>query len=133
MEDFWKKASDTAKETLEKAGEAAEQAAAIAAEKLGELKETATEKYNELSEKAEAMAAVAKAEAAEKLAEAKLAKENIAAHGGDALDYISEKAKAVVGDIQEGASELAEEGKDFWQKAKDYVSGTEEKKDDTPA
>ncbi|MFN0215806.1 MAG: hypothetical protein ACKVT2_16225 [Saprospiraceae bacterium] len=133
MEDFWKKASDTAKETLDNAALAAEQAAAIASEKLGELKETATEKFNELSEKAEAMAAVAKAEAAEKLAEAQAAKEKIAAHGGDALDYISEKAKAMVGDIQEGAAELGEEGKDFWQKAKDYVSGQEEKKDDSPA
>ncbi|MBC7775831.1 MAG: hypothetical protein H7246_10395 [Phycisphaerae bacterium] len=133
MEDFWKKASDTAKETLDIAAEAAEQAAAIAAEKLGELKVTATEKFNELSEKAEALAAIAKAEAAEKFAEAQAAKEKIAAHGGDALDYISEKAKAMVGDVQESANEVAEEGKDFWQKAKDYVSGSEEKKDDTPA
>jgi hypothetical protein len=75
------------------------------------------------------MAEVAKLEAAEKLAEAQAAKEKIAAHGGDALDYISEKAKAMVGEIKEEASELAEEGKDFWQKAKDYVSGSEEKKD----
>jgi len=25
--------------------------------------------------------------------------------------------------VQEGASELAQEGKDFWEKAKDYVGG----------
>ncbi len=133
MEDFWKKASDTAKETLDKAAEAAGQAAAIASEKLGELKETATEKFHELSDKAEAMAAVAKAEAAEKMAEAQAAKEKIAAHEGGALGFLSDKAKEIVGDVQEGASELAEDGKDFWQKAKDYVSGSEEKKDDTPA
>ena len=132
-EDFWKKASDTAKETLDSAATAAEQAAAVAAEKLGELKVAATEKFNELSVKAEAMAAEAKAEAAEKLAEAKAAREKVAAHEGGALGYLSDKAKEIVGDVQEGASELAEESKDFWQKAKDYVSGSEEKKDDTPA
>lgn len=123
MEDFWKKASDTAKETLDKAGEAAEQAASLAAEKFGELKAEATEKFNELSEKAEAMAAEAKAEAAEKLAEAQAAKEKIAAHEGGALGFLSDKAKEIVGDVQEGASNLAAEGKDFWEKAKDYVSG----------
>lgn len=129
MEDFWKKASDTAKETLDKASEAAEQVAATAAEKFGELKETATEKFNELSEKAEAMAAVAKAEAAEKMAEAQAAKEKIAAHEGGALGFLTDKAKEIVGDVKEGASELAEDGKDFWQKAKDYVAGSDEKKD----
>ena len=128
-EDFWKKASDTAKETLDKAGIAAEQAAALAAEKFGELKEAATEKFHELSEKAEAMAAQAKAEAAEKLAEAKAAREKIAAHEGGALGFLSDKAKEIVGEAKEEASDLAEEGKDFWDKAKDYVSGDDKPKD----
>ncbi|MDO8367815.1 MAG: hypothetical protein Q7T20_13520 [Saprospiraceae bacterium] len=127
MEDFWKKASDTAKETLDKAGDAAEQAAAVAAEKLAELKVAATEKFNELSEKAEAMAAEDKAEADKKRAEAKAARENVDAHEGGALGYLGDKAKEIMEDVKEGASELAEEDKDFWQKAKDYVSGEEKK------
>jgi hypothetical protein len=130
-EDFWKKASDTAKETLDKAGIAAEQAAALAAEKFGELKEAATEKFHELSEKAEAMAAVAKAEAAEKLAEAKAAREKIAAHEGGALGFLGDKAREMVGETKEEAEarESAEERKDFWDKANDYVSGDDKPKD----
>ena len=130
MEDFWKKASDTAKEALEKAGDAAEQAAHLASEKLGDLKDAASEKFNELSEKAEAMATQAKAEAAEKMAEAQAAKEKIAAHEGGALGFLSDKANELLGSIKEGAHDVAEEGKDFWQKAKDYVAGDEEKKGD---
>ena len=133
MEDFWKKASDTAKETLDKAGDAAQEAAAVAAEKFAELKIAAAEKFTELSEKAEAMAAEAKAEAAEKFAEAKAAREKIAAHEGGALGYLSDKGKEIVGDIKEEASELVEDGRDFWQKAKDYTSDADEKKEDTPA
>lgn len=129
MEDFWKKASDTAKDALDKAGEAAEQASQLAAEKLGELKNTATEKFSELSEKAEAMAAEAKAEAAAKLAEAQAAKEKINAHEGGALGFLSDKANELLGSIKEGAQDVAEEGKDFWQKAKDYVAGEDEPKD----
>lgn len=140
MEDIWKKASDTAKETLDKASVAAEHAAALAAEKFGELKESATEKFHELSDKAEAMAAEAKLEAAEKLAEAKAARAKMEAHEGGALGFLGDKAKEIMGDVKEGASELAEDGKDFWQKAKDYVSGEADKageksqgKDDIPA
>ena len=69
------------------------------------------------------MAADEKAEAAEKLAEAQAAKEKIAQHEGGALGFLTEKAKEIMGDVQEGASELAQEGKDFWEKAKDYVGG----------
>ncbi len=117
MEDFLKNASDAAKEAAEKA-----------AVKFNELKDAASEKLADWSEKAEAMAAEAKAEAAEKMAEAQAAKEKIAAHEGGALGFLTDKAKEIIGDVQESASELAEEGKDFWQKAKDYVDG----KDDAP-
>jgi len=115
MEDFLKNASDAAKEAAEKA-----------AVKFNELKDAASEKLEDWSEKAEAMAAEAKAEAAEKMAEAKAAKDKIAAHEGGALGFLADKAKEIVGDVQESASELAEDGKDFWQKAKDYVGGKDE-------
>ena len=117
MEDFLKNLTDSAKE-------AAEQAAG----KFNELKDAATEKVGEWSVKAEEMAAEVKAEAAEKLAEAQAAKEKISAHEGGALGFLTDKAKEIVGDMKEGATELAEDGKDFWEKAKDYVSGKEEEK-----
>ena len=115
MEDFLKNATDAAKEAAEKA-----------TGKFNELKDAASEKLEEWSEKAEAMAAEVKAEAGEKMAEAQAAKEKITQHEGGALGFLSDKAKEIVGDVQESASELAEEGKDFWQKAKDYVSGKDE-------
>ncbi|MEI6412166.1 MAG: hypothetical protein WCR52_22435 [Bacteroidota bacterium] len=120
MEDFLKNLTDSAKEAAEKAGE-----------KFNELKDAASEKFADLSEKAEALAAEAQKEAAEKLAEAQAAKDKIAAHEGGALGFLSDKAKEIMGDIQEGAADALESGKDFWEKAKDYVSG--EDKNDAPA
>ena len=116
MEDFLKNAKDTAKEALSTAGE-----------KLGELKDAASEQVAEWSVKAEAMAAEAKAEAAEKLAEAQAAREKIAAHEGGALGFLTDKAKEFVDVVKEDAGEIAEQGKDFWQKAQDYVGGKDDK------
>jgi hypothetical protein len=39
------------------------------------------------------------------------------------LGFLSDKASELAADAKEGLSEAAEEGKDFWEKAKDYVSG----------
>ena len=115
MEDFKKNITDAAKEALESAGE-----------KFNEIKEAASEQLADWSVKAEAMAAEAKAEAAEKLAEAKAARDKIAAHEGGALGFLSEKANDLMADAKEGVDEVVEGGRDFWQKAKDYVSGKDE-------
>ena len=115
-----------------KAVEGAKEAAHQAAEKMGELKDAATEKFSEVSAKAEEMAAKEKAELAEEMAEKsaelQAAKEQIAAHEGGALGFLGDKAKELLGDAKEGLSEAVEEGKGFWEKAKDYVSGEEDKK-----
>jgi ABC-type oligopeptide transport system substrate-binding subunit len=112
MDNVLKNLTDSAKDFAEKA-----------AEKLHELKETATEKVEEWSEKAEHLAADVKQEAAEKLAEAQAAGEKIAQHEGGALGYLSEKAREIAEDVKEEASVLAEEGKDFWEKAKEFAGG----------
>lgn len=117
MEDFWKNLSDAAKNAYAKAGVTFEH-----------LKEASAEKFAELSEKAEKMAAEAKEESAETLAEMKALREKMAAHEGGALGYLSEKAKELYGEAKEEAAELAETGKGFWEKAKDYVA---DKADDT--
>jgi hypothetical protein len=36
---------------------------------------------------------------------------------------VSEKAREFASEVQEEAHALAEEGKDFWQKAKEFVGG----------
>ncbi len=102
--------------------DSAKDAANTAGEKLTELKDAAAEKVGEWSEKAEALAAEAKAEAAEKLAEAQAARAKIAAHEGGALGFLSDKGKEILGDVQESVSDVVEDGKDFWEKAKDYAS-----------
>jgi hypothetical protein len=111
--------------------EGAKDAAAEAGEKLGALKDAATEKFTEVSAQAEEMAAQAKAaieaETAEKAAQLADAKAKIDAHEGGALGFLSDKAKELAGDAQEGISSVVEEGKGFWEKAKDYVSGDEKK------
>lgn len=112
MENFLSNLKKSAEEALDTAGE-----------KLGELKDAASEQISEWSEKAEEMAAEAKAEAAEKLAEAQAAREKIAAHEGGALGFLTDKAKGFVDTVKEDAAEIAEESKDFWQKAQDYVGG----------
>jgi ABC-type Zn uptake system ZnuABC Zn-binding protein ZnuA len=120
MEDFLKNVKTSAQDAAEKLGET-----------LSELKDAATEKFADLSAKAEALAAEEKAEAAEKLAEATAAKAKIDAHEGGALGFLSDKANELLGAVKDQASDIVDEGKDFWEKAKDYVSGDkkEESKD----
>jgi hypothetical protein len=102
-------------------------------ETLSNLKDAASEKFADLSEKAEALAAEAKEEAAEKMEELQAAKAKIAAHEGGALGFLSDKASALLGEIKEEAAEAIEDGKDFWEKAKDYVSGSKsESTEDAP-
>lgn len=116
MENLLKNIGDAAKEAAEKVGE-----------KLGDLKDAAAEKVSEWSEAAEKLAAEAKEEAAEKMAELQAAKEKIAAHEGGALGFLSEKAKEVMDGIKDEASDLVETGKGFWEKAKDYIAGDDDK------
>ncbi len=51
----------------------------------------------------------------------------MAAHEGGALGFLSDKARELLGEAKEEAAGVAEKGKDFWEKAKDYVA---EKTDD---
>ena len=111
MEDYLKILSHKAKTALEKAGVNYE-----------ELKGTAAEKFAELSAKAEKLAAEGKVEAAEAAAELRVLRDKMAAHEGGALGYISEKAKGLYGEAKEEMTEASEKGKDFWEKAKDYVA-----------
>lgn len=111
MEDLWKNLSDAAKAAYAKAGVTYEH-----------LKNASAEKFHELSIKAEKLAAEGKEEAAETMAEMKALREKITAHEGGALGYISDKAKTLYGEAKEEAAELAEDGKEFWEKAKDYVA-----------
>lgn len=110
----------------------AKEAAAEAGEKLGAMKDAASEKFAEVSAQAEEMAAKAKAEleeeAAEKAAMIAETKEKIAAHEGGALGFLTDKAKELAGEAKEEFNEAVEEGKSFWDKAKDYVSGDDDKK-----
>ncbi|MBK8195194.1 MAG: hypothetical protein IPK76_18995 [Lewinellaceae bacterium] len=111
MEDLLKNLSDTAKTALEKAGL-----------KFEELKHVSAEKFAEISEKAEKMAAEGKEEASEAAAELKALREKMATHEGGALGFLSDKAKELLGDAKEEIAEAGEKGKDFWDKAKDYVA-----------
>jgi hypothetical protein len=111
MEDYLKILSHKAKTALEKAGI-----------NYDELKGTAAEKFAELSAKAEKLAAEGKTEAAEAAAELKVLRDKMAAHEGGALGYISEKAKEIYGEAKEELAEAGDKGKDFWEKAKDYVA-----------
>lgn len=107
---FWENLSDSAKAAFEKAGI-----------ELGELKNAASEKWTEWSAKAEALAAEGNAEAKEKLAELKAMREKLAAHEGGALGFLSDKANELLAEAKEEIAEAADKGKDFWEKAKDYV------------
>ncbi len=80
------------------------------------------EKFAEISEKAEKMAAEGKEEASEAAAELKALREKMATHEGGALGFLSDKAKELLGDAKEEIAEAGEKGKDFWDKAKDYVA-----------
>lgn len=111
MEDLLKNLSESAKTALEKAGV-----------KFEELKHLSAEKFAELSVKAEKLAAEGKDEAAEAAVELKALREKMAAHEGGALGFLSDKAKELLGEVKEEAAEAAEKGKDFWEKAKDYVA-----------
>ena len=120
------KAKDEAAEKFGQFSEAAAEKLAqfgdAAGQKLGQIKEAAGEKLTEWSDKAEKMAAEAQVEAAQKAAELKAAKEKIAAHEGGALGFLTDKANELLGNVQEGAAGVTERGKDFWEKAKDFVA-----------
>ncbi len=45
----------------------------------------------------------------------------MAAHEGGALGFLSDKAREIMGEVNE-AADAAEKGKDFWEKAKDFVA-----------
>ena len=122
MEDFWKNLSDKAKIALAQAGVTYE-----------ELKGTASEKFAELSEKAEKLAAEGKEEAAEAAVEIKALRERMAAHEGGAMGFLSDKAKELLGEAKEEMAEVTEKGKDFWEKAKDYVGDKTKGDESKPA